>query len=152
MPELLVETHRRPNVPGEILVEDFLKPLGFSQTAFAKAIGISYVRLNEIANGKRSVTPDTAMRFARALATSVQFWLNLQMMVDLYDAQHSPAAKKIAKIKPLVKWAPKPRGADQDLRVEPLGANTSCRRPGANRLRALNRMLELGRPEYVRLV
>ena len=103
MPELTVPTHGRPVLPGEILVEEFMKPLGISQTTFAKAIGLSYVRLNEIVNGKRAVTPDTAMRFSRALGMSVQFWLNAQLIVDLYDAQHSPDAKKIAKIKPLVK-------------------------------------------------
>ena len=95
-------TKRRPNTPGEILVEEFLKPLAISQTKFAKHIGISYVRLNEIVNGKRSVTPDTALRFERALGMPADFWLNLQHAVDMWDTLHSPAAKAIAKIKPLV--------------------------------------------------
>jgi addiction module HigA family antidote len=103
--ELLIPTHRRPSTPGEILLEEFLRPLGVSQVQFAKQIGVGYPRLNEIVNGKRAVTPDTAMRFAKALGTTAQIWLNLQTVLDLYDAQHSPAAKAIAKIKPLPELA-----------------------------------------------
>jgi len=99
MSKLFVPTHRRPTTPGETLAEEFLKPLGISQLAFAKQIGVTYARLNSIVNGKRAVTPDTAMRFERALGMDAQFWLNLQTIVDLYDAQHSAAAKEIAKIK-----------------------------------------------------
>jgi len=98
-----------------MLLMEFLRPLGVSQLKFAKQIGVGYPRLNEIINGKRAVTPDTAMRFAgkravtpdtamrfaRALKTSPQFWLNAQLATDLYHAQHSPTAKAIAKIKPL---------------------------------------------------
>jgi len=86
-----------------MLVEEFLKPLGISQSEFSRRIGISYPRLNEIVHGKRSVTPDTAMRFERALGMEAQFWLNLQLVVDLFDAQHSAAAKAIRKIKPVLK-------------------------------------------------
>jgi addiction module HigA family antidote len=103
--ELLIPTHRRPSAPGQILLEEFLRPLGVSQVKFAKQIGVGYPRLNEIVNGKRAVTPDTAMRFAKALGTTAQIWLNLQTVLDLYDAQHSPAAKAIAKIKPLPELA-----------------------------------------------
>jgi addiction module HigA family antidote len=105
MLELFVPTHRRPSTPGEILLEEVLKPLGVSQLKFAKRIGVGHPRLNEIINGKRAVTPDTAMRFSKALGTSAQIWLNLQTVLDLYDAQHSPAAKAIAKIKPLPELA-----------------------------------------------
>src|SRR5665213_1623244 len=59
------------------------------------------IRLNEIIHGKRSVTPDTAIRLERALGMTAQFWLNLQLDVDLFDAHHSPAAKEIRKIKPI---------------------------------------------------
>jgi addiction module HigA family antidote len=97
--------YRRPTTPGEMLVEEFLKPLGISQAKFAKHIGVSYVRLNEIANGRRSVTPDTAMRFARALGMTTEFWLGLQQDVDLWDVHHSPAAKAIARIKPIAELA-----------------------------------------------
>jgi antitoxin HigA-1 len=105
VPKISLPTNRRPNSPGEILVEEFLKPLGISQTKFAKHIGISYVRLNEIANGRRAVTPDTAMRFARALGMTTDFWLGLQQDVELWDVHHSKAAKAIAKIKPIAQLA-----------------------------------------------
>jgi antitoxin HigA-1 len=84
-----------------MLVAEFLKPLGVSQVEFAKRIGVTYPRLNEIVNGKRAVTPDTALRFARATKMSAEFWLNLQHNVELWDAMRSPAAKAIKKIKPL---------------------------------------------------
>jgi addiction module HigA family antidote len=102
---LHIPTHGRPTPPGEMLLEEFLKPLGVTQTEFARRIRVTYPRLNEIVRGKRAVTMDTAMRFARALHTSVDFWLRLQLAVDLYDARHSPKAKHIAKIRPLY---PKP--------------------------------------------
>jgi addiction module HigA family antidote len=105
VPRVPLPTNRRPTMPGEILVEEFLTPLAISQTRFAKHIGISYVRLNEIVNGHRAVTPDTAMRFARALGMSTEFWLGLQQDVDLWDVHHSPAAKAIARIKPLSELA-----------------------------------------------
>jgi addiction module HigA family antidote len=102
MKELFVPTHRRPTTPGEILLHEFLKPMGITQTVFARRIGITVARLNEIIKGKRGVTPDTALRFGRALGVSPQFWVNLQTAVDLYDAQHSLAAKDIKKIRPFV--------------------------------------------------
>jgi addiction module HigA family antidote len=105
MPPLSVPTHGEPVTPGELLVEEFLKPLGVSQTAFAERIGVSYVRLNQIVNGKRAISPDTALRFARALGTTAQMWLNAQIVVDLYKAEHSPEAKDIRKIRPLREFA-----------------------------------------------
>jgi addiction module HigA family antidote len=110
MPKLSIPTHKRPPTPGDMLLEEFLKPLGISQSAFAQQIGVSYPRLNEIIHGKRSVTPDTAMRFEQALGMDAQSWLNLQTIVDLYDAQHSPTAKEIRKIK----------------RVKELGCSREC--------------------------
>ena len=95
-------THRRPTTPGEMLVEEFLKPLGISQTDFAKHINVTYARLNEIVHGKRGVSPDTALRFSQALGTSAELWLNLQQSVDLYDAVHSDKTRDIKKIKRLV--------------------------------------------------
>jgi antitoxin HigA-1 len=99
---MLLPKNRPPTHPGEILKEEFLGPLGITQTEFAEAIGVSYPRLNEVVNGRRSVTPDTALRFAQALGTTPDFWLNLQLAVELWRAQHSPDAKKIARIKRLV--------------------------------------------------
>lgn len=92
-------THRPPTHPGEMLVEEFLKPLGISQRQAAARLGISYVRLNEIVKGKRGVTPDTALRLERLLGMEAQFWLNLQLGWDLWHAVHGPGAKEIAKIK-----------------------------------------------------
>ena len=96
---LLIPTNRRPTTPGEMLVETFLKPLNMTQTAFAGRIGVTYPRLNEIVKGKRAITPDTALRFAAALGTSPDFWLNLQHGVDLYDAMHSGKAAAFKKIR-----------------------------------------------------
>jgi len=84
-----------------MLMEEFIRPLALTQTEFAARIGVSYPRLSEIIHGKRGVTPDTALRLEQALGMDAQFWLNLQMMWDLYHARHSPAVKQIRKIKPL---------------------------------------------------
>jgi addiction module HigA family antidote len=99
MRALLIPKIRPPTSSGEMLVEEVLKPLSISQTEFAKAIGITYHRLNEIVNGRRGITIDTALRFSRALGTTRDFWLNLQRMTDLYEAMRSPQASDIARIK-----------------------------------------------------
>lgn len=70
-----------------------------TQAAFAAHTGTTVARLNEIIKGKRSVTPDTAMRFARALGTTTEFWLRAQLAVDLYDAQHGENAGEIKRIR-----------------------------------------------------
>lgn len=98
---ILIPTHKRPATPGDILLHDFLEELGVSQLEFAKHIGFTPTRLNEIIKGKRGITPDTALRLERVLGPSAAFWLNLQQMVDVYDALHSDAAKTIKKLKPL---------------------------------------------------
>jgi addiction module HigA family antidote len=72
-----------PTPPGEMLREEFLKPLGLTQSAFAAHIGVSFKRINEIVNGKRSITPETAWLFSQALGTTPQFWMNLQTTHDL---------------------------------------------------------------------
>ncbi len=69
--------------PGEILHEDFLKPLGLSQYRLAKDIGVPARRINEIVKGKRAITADTALRLGRFFRMSAQFWLNLQAHYDL---------------------------------------------------------------------
>ena len=93
---------RRPTHPGEVFLEDFLKPLGISQKEAAKRLRISYPRMNEIVNGKRSVTPETALRLGRLTGTEPEFWLNLQQAVDLWDALHAEGADQIRKIQPAV--------------------------------------------------
>jgi addiction module HigA family antidote len=93
--------NRRPTPPGRILVRQFLEPLGVTLTDFAGRIGVTRARLSEIANGKRGVTPDTALRLGQVLGTSPVFWLNLQLNVDLWDALHSDTAAEIRRLKPV---------------------------------------------------
>jgi antitoxin HigA-1 len=90
-----------PTHPGEMLKEEFLKPLGMTQTELAEKLGVSYPRVNELIRGKRGVTPDTALRLEQLLGMEAQFWLNLQFVWDLYHTMHSPAAKEIRKIRRL---------------------------------------------------
>lgn len=82
-----IPDHRAPTHPGEMLLEEFLNPMGITQRELADAIHVPYQRVNEIVNGRRGVTPHTALRLAKYLNTSVDFWLNLQMRWDLYHAQ-----------------------------------------------------------------
>src|SRR4051794_22586396 len=72
--------------PGEVLLEEFLKPLGVGQAEAARRLGVSLNRLNEIALGKRAITADTALRLAQLLETSPQFWMRLQADWDLHQA------------------------------------------------------------------
>ena len=76
-----------PVHPGEVLLEEFLKPWGLSQNRLAQHMGITTARLNEIVRGKRGVTGDTALRLARATNTTPEFWLNLQALYDLETAR-----------------------------------------------------------------
>jgi antitoxin HigA-1 len=79
---------RLPNIhPGEILMEEFLKPMEISQNAVARAMGVPPRRINEIVLGKRGITADTALRLARIFGTSEQFWMNLQVSYDLEEAK-----------------------------------------------------------------
>ena len=75
--------------PGEVLLEEFLKPLGISQSRLARAMGVPPRRINEIVHGKRAVTADTAIRLAAALGTSERFWLGLQADYDLMEAHRA---------------------------------------------------------------
>ena len=84
MEEILPPVH-----PGEVLLEDFMKPLGLSQYRLAKDIGVSAIRISQIVNGKRSITVDTAMRLARYFSTSAAVWLRLQVRYDLEVAERA---------------------------------------------------------------
>ena len=84
-----VPTNRVPTHPGEMLLEEFLKPMGLSQRDLADGIHVPYQRINEIVNGRRGVTPSTALRLSRFFGTSPSFWLNLQLRWDLYHAQQA---------------------------------------------------------------
>jgi addiction module HigA family antidote len=81
-----VRQPRNPFHPGEILLEEFLKPAGTTQSAFAEKIGWTRARLNEFINGKRGVTADGALDLAEALGTSAKLWMNLQATYDLHRA------------------------------------------------------------------
>lgn len=85
-----------------MLLEEFLKPLGMTQVELAAKIHVSYPRVNEIVNGKRGVTPDTALRLAALFGTSAEFWLNGQRNWDLWQAMRSPSAKEISTIRPVI--------------------------------------------------
>lgn len=79
--------------PGEMLLEEFLKPMGLGQVEAARRLGISLNRLNEIVLGKRGITADTALRLGRVLKTSPQFWMRLQADWDLHEAIQRAARK-----------------------------------------------------------
>jgi addiction module HigA family antidote len=85
----MLPENRIPTHPGEILLEEFLKPMGLSQVAFARHVAVPLQRVNEIVRGKRGITPDTAWRFSQAFGTSPEFWMNLQSIYDL--ARSRPA-------------------------------------------------------------
>ena len=76
-----------PIHPGEVLIEDFMKPLGLSQYRLAKDIGVTPIRISQIVNGQRAITVDTAMRLARYFGTSAVVWLRLQVRYDLEVAE-----------------------------------------------------------------
>ena len=79
---------RLPNIhPGEILLEEFLEPLGISQNQAARDMSVPRRRINEIVHGKRAITADTALRLSRYFGTSAEFWLGLQSNYDLEEAQ-----------------------------------------------------------------
>lgn len=90
-----------PNIhPGGVLLEEFLKPLDISQNKLARTMGVPPRRINEIVHGKRAVTADTAIRLARALGTSEQFWMGLQADYDLEEARKAAQSelKKVENI------------------------------------------------------
>jgi len=93
----MLPKNRRPIHPGEIIRFEYLEPLNLSQQKLADAIGVTRVRINEIILGKRSVTPDTAFRLAKFFNTTPDFWINLQMNVDMWDTlqTHKNDYKKI---------------------------------------------------------
>ena len=94
-----IPTHREPTHPGEMLIEEFLKPMGITQRELAQSIHVPYQRINEIINRKRGITPSTALRLAKFLGMSEDFWMNLQLRWDLYKARMAEA-KEIKSIKP----------------------------------------------------
>ncbi len=84
-----IPTHRAPTHPGEMLREEFLKPMSLTQRQLADALHVPYQRINEIINGRRGMTPSTALRLSKFFDVSPDFWMNLQLRWDLYFAQKS---------------------------------------------------------------
>ena len=84
-----------------MLLHEFLEPLGVSQSALAVRLGVSFPRLNEVIRGRRGVTPDTALRLARVVGMSADFWLGLQQDWDLWHAMRSDKAAAIDELEPL---------------------------------------------------
>ena len=83
----MIPKHRTPVHPGEVLVEEFLTPMGISQVELARKMGVPVQRVNTLINGKRDMSAETAILLSRALKTSSEFWMNLQVACDLYEAQ-----------------------------------------------------------------
>lgn len=86
-----VPSHRQPTHPGEMLREEFLTPMGLSQQDLALGIRVPYQRINELVNGRRGITPSTALRLAKFFGNTAGFWMNLQLRCDLYHAQAAEA-------------------------------------------------------------
>jgi len=87
-----IPTDRVPTHPGEMLQEEFLTPMQITQRDLAGAIHVPYQRINELVNGKRGMTPSTALRLAKFFNVSADFWMNLQMRWDLYRAREAEKA------------------------------------------------------------
>ena len=93
--------NRPPTHPGEMLLEEFIKPFNITQTKLAQKLGVSYPRLNEIIKGRRSVTPDTALRLSQVLGMSPYFRFGLQQDWDLWHAMNSQKSAEIKRLQPL---------------------------------------------------
>ncbi len=96
-----IPKNREPTHPGEMLAEEFLNPMGVSQRDLATAIHVPYQRVNEIINGKRGITPSTALRLAKYFGTTEDFWMNLQLRWDLFRARRAEE-ETLKNIKPYV--------------------------------------------------
>jgi len=90
----MLNTKRKPVPVGEMLVEEFLKPMGLTQGALAESMGVQRKLVNELCNNRRAVTADTALMLARVFGNSPEFWLNVQRRGDLWDAMHIPARRE----------------------------------------------------------
>lgn len=91
---MMLHTKRKPVSPGEMLVEEFLGPMGLTQSALAEAMGVPRKLVNELCNGRRAVTADTALILARVFGNSAEFWLNTQRRTDLWEALHTPQRRE----------------------------------------------------------
>jgi addiction module HigA family antidote len=98
MERAMIPENRIPTHPGEILSEEFLKPLGVTQVAFSKHIGVPVQRINELVRGKRGITPATAWLLAQSLKTTPEFWVNLQVAHDLAKNRPGKPVRPLRKI------------------------------------------------------
>ena len=96
-----VPTHREPTHPGEMLIEEFLTPMGLTQRELANSIHVPYQRINEIINKRRGITPSTALRLGKFFGNTPGFWMNLQLRWDLYKAQQVEA-QQLENIEPYI--------------------------------------------------
>jgi addiction module HigA family antidote len=94
MTETMLMTKRKPASVGEILNEEFMAPLGLTQTRLAEAMGVPRKHVNELCTDRRAITADTALILARVFGNSADFWLNVQRRVDVWSALHSPERRK----------------------------------------------------------
>ena len=98
----MMMTKRKPVSVGEMLEEEFMRPLGLTQTALAGAMGVERQLVNELCNGRRAVTVDTALMLARVFGNTPEFWLNVQQRTDLWQALNTPARRRrIARARPV---------------------------------------------------
>ena len=88
-----IPTHCAPTHPGEMLLAEFLRPMGLTQRELADGIRVPYQRVNSLVNGRRGVTPHTALRLAKLFGTSPDVWMSLQLRWDLYHAQRDESAE-----------------------------------------------------------
>ena len=95
-----IPTDRTPTHPGDVLLEEFLRPSGLTQRDLAGAIGVPFQRVNEIVRGRRGITPSTALRLGKFFETTPDFWLNLQLRWDLHHVRRSEA-RHLDRIAPL---------------------------------------------------
>jgi addiction module HigA family antidote len=98
----MIQTARKPATVGEILTEEFLKPMGLTQTALAMAMAVPRKHVSELCNDRRAVTAPTALILARVFGNSAEFWLNVQRRTDLWQALNSPREReRVERAKPL---------------------------------------------------
>ncbi len=98
----MLTTKRKPASVGEILVEEFMQPLGLTQGALAEAMGVQRKHVNELCNDRRRVTASTALILARVFGNTADFWLNVQRRTDLWEVLHSPEERgRIRRARPL---------------------------------------------------
>jgi len=98
----MLMTKRKPASVGEILVQEFMEPMGLAQGVLAKAMGVPRKHVNELCNNRRAVTAPTALILARVFGNSPDFWLNIQRRSDLWEAMHSPREReRIKRARPL---------------------------------------------------